>query len=322
MAMNKRLATVGLGAFLLADIVLVALALRPPPVNPLTAGPTGTAVSVVSPTPEPTGEPTDGASATEPTSAATTTAKPGGPVPVQRIVIGLDATHAWRANAGSCESGGALVEVTTDGGETWTKRTSPARAISRIQPLQAGTGFILGAGADCEIKEWTTKTNGQAWAGPKALVGAWARQISKPTTVITPQHPAATPCGDLPVLDLSRTSAEQAEALCEDGSVKVSNNAGTSWAASGEAPDAVALTNRLEGEVLTTYAARVVASCAGVQIVKVIQGKPAVAVTCVKATVPTEAGQIGISAAPDAGWLVVGDETWTAGADLKSWTKA
>jgi hypothetical protein len=318
--MKKQAATIGLGAFLLADIVLVALALRPPTVND-----TGAGASTDTARPVSTAAPTSADTTTETTEASTSTTAPTtsgpatGPVPVARLVIGVDSTTAWRANAGSCKSGGALVEVTTDGGETWTKRTSPARAISRIQPLLEGTGFILGAGADCEIKEWTTKNNGQAWAGPKALVGAWAREISKSSAVITPQDPAATPCGNLSVLDLSRTSAEQAEALCEDGSVKVTNNAGASWADSGEAPGAVALTNRLEGGVLTTYAARVVKACAGVQVVKVIQGKPAVAVTCVKADVPADAGQIGISAAPAAGWLIVGDETWTAGAELKSW---
>jgi photosystem II stability/assembly factor-like uncharacterized protein len=321
MAMNKRLATVGLGAFLLADIVLVALALRPPPVNTLTAGPTGTAVSVVSPTPEPTDEPTD-ESTPEPTSAPPTTTAPSGPVPVQRMVVGLDARRAWRASAGTCDGGKSLLQVTTDGGRTWDDATSPSKAIARIQPLAGGSGFVYAAGADCALQEWTTKDDGKTWAGPKRIVGGWTRQIAEPTQLTTPAKDAMQPCGDAPVIDLSRTSAEQAEALCADGNVVVTNDGGASWDDSGSAPGAVALTNRLEGEILTTYAARVVAGCAGVQIVKVIQGKPAVPLTCVKTTVPTDAGQIGISAAPAAGWLVVGDETWTAGADLKSWRNA
>lgn len=316
--MNKRLATVGLGAFLLADIVLVALALRPPPVNTLTSGPTATAVSVASSTSEPTDEPTD-ESTPEPTSAPPTTAAPSGPVPVQRMVVGLDARRAWRASAGTCGGGESLLQVTSDGGRTWDDATSPSKAIARIQPLAGGTGFLYAAGADCALQEWTTKDDGKTWAGPKRIVGGWTRQIAEPTQLTTPAKDAVQPCGDVPVIDLSRTSAEQAEALCAEGNVVVTNDGGATWSDSGAAPGAVALSNRLEGEILSTYAARIDASCAGVEVVKVIQGRPASSVACVQTAATPKAGQVGISALPTAGWLVVGDETWTAGADLKTW---
>jgi photosystem II stability/assembly factor-like uncharacterized protein len=320
--MNKRLATVGLGAFLLADIVLVALALRPPSDNSLAA------VSVASSTSEPT-EPTaptqqatGDASAPVPTSATPTTAAPTGPVPVQRMVVAVDAKRAWRASAGTCARGESLLQVTTDGGRTWADATSPSKALGRIQPLGGGSGFVYAAGADCALQEWTTKDDGKTWAGPKRIVGGWARQIAEPTQLTTPAKDPVQPCGDLSVIDLSRTSAEQAEALCADGKVVVTTDGGASWGDSGSAPGAVALSNRLEGEILSTYAARIVPSCAGVEVVKVIQGQTARNVACVETDAPPKAGQVGISAVLTAGWLVVGDEIWTAGADLKSWKKA
>jgi hypothetical protein len=314
--MNKRAATIGLGAFLLADIVLVALALRPPPVNTdQQAIPAGTARPAATATGTGAGGGTTTSTAA-PTKPATT--KATSPVPVQRMIVGIDADNAWRATMGSCDAGGSLVQVTDDGGRTWTKGTSPSKAVARIQPLEGGVGFVYAAGPDCSLEEWTTRDNSATWTGPKAIVGAWTRQIAQATEVATPNDPAATPCGTVAVLDLSRTSAEQAEALCANGKVLVTNDGGTSWDDSGSAPGAVALSNRLEDSVLTTYAAQIASSCAGVQVVKVIQGKAAAPLACVETETTPEAGQVGISAAT-AGWLVVGDETWTSGADLTTW---
>lgn len=320
--MKKQAATIGLGAFLLADIVLVALALRPPAV-PSGAPQAGSTVGASTQTP--VAPPTTGTTTTQP-SATTTTRPPTtpavGPVPVQRLVVGLDADTAWRATVGTCRGGRSSIEVTTDGGKNWTEGTSPARAIARIQPLQIGSGFVLAAGPDCTLREWTTADNTATWTGPKAIVGGWARQLSEPAAVLTPANPAARPCGTVDVIDLSRTSAEQAEALCADGEVKVTNDGGASWTDSGTATGAVALANRLEGQVLSTYAARLEASCAGVQVVRVVQGRPATAVACVQTSSPPAPGQVGISASAQAGWLVVGDQTWTAGADLAEWQQA
>lgn len=317
--MNKRAATIGLGAFLLADIVLVALALRPPPVNTdVSATPLGTSRPASTAA---AGSPTSTATATKP-ATTTPTAPAAGPVPVQRMIVGLDAQNAWRATMGTCDAGGSVVQVTVDGGETWSKGTSPAEAVARIAPQLNGVGLVYAAGPDCELQEWTTRDNGDTWTGPDAPSGAWTRQIAQVTQVVTPNDPAATPCGTVAVLDLSRTTPEQAEALCANGKVLVTNDGGSSWDDSGSAPGAVALSNRLEGTVLTTYAAQLTSSCAGVQVVKVIQGRRPSPVACVETTTPPVPGQVGISAAPTAGWLVVGEETWTAGADLKTWNPA
>lgn len=319
--MKKRWATIGLGAFLLIDIILVALALRPPSVPESGTPLAGTTTRTSAP---PSGGATSSSKTTPATTTteATTTTKAGRPVPVQRLIVGLDADTAWRATAGTCKGGGSSIEATTDGGKHWTEGKSPARAIARIQPLQIGSGFILAAGADCSLREWTTADNAATWTGPKVISGGWARDLSQQSVVLTPGDPAAQPCGAQLVLDLSRTSAEQAETLCADGKVKVTNDGGSSWGDSGTASGAVALTNRVEGSVLSTYAARLNAACAGVQIVKVVQGRSATPVSCVQTTATPEPGQVGISASARAGWLVVGDETWTSGPDLTQWQRA
>ncbi|HET6666840.1 MAG TPA: hypothetical protein VFG98_06115, partial [Intrasporangium sp.] len=216
----------------------------------------------------------------------------------------------------------AKLSVTRDGGKSWDEVEVPAATISRVQPLTGGTGFIVGADRGCGQSEYTTDDNGATWTGPRPLVGGWARKLAEPNQIVTPDDANSRPCGDQIVLDLSRTSAEQAEALCRDGSVKVTNDSGATWNESGEADGALAFSNRIENGVLTTYAARGgVEGCDGVQIAKVVRGKEPTEVACVETTGATP-GNVAVSASPAAGWLMVGDEAWVSGADLTAWEQA
>jgi len=313
--MKRRLATLGLVAFLLLDLVLVYFALRPSPVSE--------AQPPIPPT-LPTGAAVATSTATTPTTgtATKTAAAPRKAVPGSVLIAAFDADVAWKATLGSCEKGGSTFATTSDGGRTWQQADAPAGATARIQPLGAGRGFVIGAAKDCVLAQFSTSTDGASWDGPAALDGGWSRRLDEPSMVTTPQQVNARPCGDGVVLDLSRTSAQQAEALCDDGGIKVTQDGGRAWADSGEAPGAVALGNRLEGGVLSTYAARLTDSCTGVEIVKVVQGKAASTIACVDAPVPAKDGQIAISVVGDSGWLLVGDRVWTAGASLKEWAKA
>jgi hypothetical protein len=319
--MKRGLITAGLIAFLLVDIVLVYLALRPPPVTPPTeAAPTESATSGAAPTTPPR------STSTPPTSPGTTgpteTEAGRSPKPVGILLVGLDSAVAWRATTGTCTDGGAKLSVTRDGGSSWDEVEVPATTISRVQPLTGGTGFIVGADRGCGQSEYTTDDDGATWIGPRPLVGGWARKLAEPNQIVTPADANSRPCGDQNVLDLSRTSAEQAEALCRDGSVKVTNDSGATWNESGEADGALAFSNRIENGVLTTYAARGgVEGCDGVQIAKVVRGEDPTEVACVETTRPTP-GSVALSASPEAGWLVVGDEAWVSGADLTAWEQA
>lgn len=314
--MKRRLATLGLVAFLLLDIVLVYFALRPSPASE--------AQPSVPPTvPTSTAGSTSTSKSTPATGTSTKpTATPREAVPPSVLIAAFDADVAWRATVGSCDKGGSTFATTKDGGRTWQQADAAAEATARIQPLGAGRGFSIGAAEDCVLAQFSTSDDGAKWEGPAAIDGGWSRRLDEPSMVTTPQQVNARPCGDGVVLDLSRTSAQQAEALCSDGGVKVTHDGGRAWADSGEAPGAVALSNRLEGGVLSTYVARLDGSCAGVQIVKVIKGKAASPIACVDAPVPDEGGQIAISVVADSGWLLVGDRVWTAGTALTEWAKA
>lgn len=325
--MRRGITTVGLVAFLLLDVVLVYLALRPPAAADR---PTSTVAGAASSTPSGQGgssrpassdDPTGDGSDTEPSPGPSTEGE-GAAQPVHVLLAGLDGDMAWRATTGDCEAGGATLEFSDDGGASWQEVSSPAATISRVQPLSSGRGFIVGAEDGCGQSEFSTADGGATWVGPRQLVGGWARKLDVPSEVLTPQSAAASPCGGGPVLDLSRTSAEQAEALCQDGSVMVTNDGGLTWGDSGSAEGAVALSNRLEDEVLATYAARTgITGCDGVEIVRVTLGQDPARVSCVEVN-ETPSGLVAISVGETAGWLAVGDQTWVAGAGLDEWVEA
>ncbi|GAA2493562.1 hypothetical protein GCM10009858_34450 [Terrabacter carboxydivorans] len=240
---------------------------------------------------------------------------------MSRLVSSLDAATAWRATTGTCERGGATIERTSDGGQTWTKVRSPARAVARIQPLDATRAFAVGAGTDCTLRQYSSGDAGQTWRTPTAVTGGWARQLAEPTQVLAPKAGTATPCGTAVVLDLSRTSATEAQALCAGGSVVVTEDGGATWTDSGDAPGAVAISNLLVDNQLRTYAARIVGACKGVQLVVVAKGKAADVVACVP--VPdAQRGDVGLSVNDRAGWIVAGDQTWLSLGDLTAWKRA
>ncbi|GAB3067229.1 hypothetical protein GCM10027053_33510 [Intrasporangium mesophilum] len=314
--MKNRVATIGLVAFLAVDVGLVALALRPnrAPSEPPSTIPVSTPTTVTGSGTSPTGTGTSTASATTGTAAA-------GAVPVGLLVSALDGQTAWRVKSGTCSSGGSAVELTTDSGKTWNTLKPPARAVSRVQVLDSKRAFLIGAGADCNLKQFTTADAGDSWQAPTNVSNGWARQLDAPTEVLAPRDEHAKPCDTEAVVDLSRTSSTQAEALCASGDVKVTTDGGTTWSDSGSAPGAVALSNFLDGDVLTTYAVRVVSACDGLQVVKVVKGRNATVVTCVRTATPKK-GDVGLWVSADAGWILNGGETWTADGGLRTWQKA
>ncbi|EWT02863.1 hypothetical protein N865_03115 [Intrasporangium oryzae NRRL B-24470] len=318
--MTKRVATIGLLAFLALDIVLVVLALRPPRTTdaaPTVPTPVTTSSTSVGATPT-TGDTTSTGS----TSTTGTGSAGSRPAPLTVIVNGLDATVAWKATTGTCGSGGATLAVTKNGGARWSVVKAPTEAISRVQPLDTQRAFVVGASTACRLRQYSTTDLGSSWTGPSAVSGGWARRLDQPSTVVTPAQDAAQPCGGKAVVDLSRTSAQQAQALCVNGDIVETGDGGQTWVSAGKASEAVALANRSASGRVTTYVARVVPSCDGVQIARVADGKDPVQLACVATTVPATPGRIAISTPDEGGWLVVGDETFTGTRDLKAWTKA
>jgi hypothetical protein len=292
---------VALLVLVITDCALVALAFRPDtaPAQPMSSGPDSV-----------------------PVSPSTTQTPEVSAVPLRQVVVGIDERRAWRAVLGTCERGGAAIEVTGDGGRTWGSRSTPARALGRVQPVSPDRAFVIGADTRCRVGEFITDDGARTWDGPRVLDGAWSRTPGgDSSTAVTPARRAARPCGDRAVVDLARVSARSARVLCADGAIVTSSDGGARWTVLARVPGALAMSVREEQGSVVTVVVRLADGCAGVEVARVA-GAAATPLTCLTTSDAVPQGRVAISVIKAAGWLVVGDTTWLSGPDLRTWSPA
>jgi hypothetical protein len=321
MERRKRLwATLGLVVLVLIDAALVFAALRITGRSTATDESPVTAVTATEAPTTPAETPTSTATPTPSTSTTTTAAATPG-VPLTTVVAAVDGSVAWRATVGSCGSGGAAVQLSTDGGKTWRNRTAPYPVITRIQPTDASKAFAVGADPSCTMAVRTTSDGGGTWPGTGSLADTLARDAKDATKIHVPGGRTVGPCGSVPVVDLARNSTSGAQVLCADGKVLSSADDGQTWSEAGTVPSAFAMDSKQVGAAVTAFVARTLASCLGVQLSTVVDGK-VTDVGCA-ATGAAEPGKVALSVpTPQTGWLVVGTTTWRSTDGLKTWTKA
>ncbi len=298
-----RMALLGLLALLVVDVLLVALAFRPDAAG---ASPTATAAASVT------------------TASPTTSAPPAlEAAPVKEVVVAVDGERAWRAALGTCQDGGARLRVTDDGGSTWTKRAAPARALGRVQPVDADRGFVIGAtGSGCTVGEYATDDDAATWRGPREVEGGWSRVPGgNAKTVITPKREDARPCGATTVIDLARVSANRAVVVCADGRLVRSTDGGSKWTTMATVDGALAVGAREVDGTPEVHVARVTDGCEGVEVATVTGGKAARA-ACVKTSLDGAEGRVSLSVVDEAGWLAVADTIWRSDAKLETWRPA
>jgi hypothetical protein len=273
--------------------VLVFLALRPPtpPTTVVTDPPAATATESASPTPEPTPEPTS-------TAAAPVVPARERPVDVQ------SATVAARAVAGACPGGGALVELTRDGGTTWVGVDTPADEVLRVSWNEGPDLWFVGATGNCAPGFWRSEDEGSTWAAPTDAAGAW-HLLPDPASqqLHAPDGDVDSPCGASGTLELESLPPDGALVLCGDGRIAGSSDSGATWQQVAAATGALAL-GVVDGQPVVVQPGG--EGCTGLSV-----GSPLVEErTCVGGAV----GQgVGLAfAGPDAGYLVAGDITWVS----------
>ncbi len=264
--------------------------------------------------------------ATAPSTTATATAtEPAASraSPLTGIITAVDANTAWRGTTGSCSASGAALSFTSDGGHTWQNARTPYPVLTRVQPTDASRAFVVGGDPNCVMGVRTTTDSGTTWlgAGPGNMSETLARDTKDPTKVRAPGGRTASPCGTLAVVDVARNSPTGAEALCVDGSIRATTDDGRTWPQSGLVSGALALDSRVVGGTVTTFVARVRPGCSGVAVTSVANGT-ATDLGCAP-TGPTLPGHVALtSPTADAGWLLVGNDTWRSADGLATWTRA
>ena len=254
--MQNKVATIGLVAFLAIDVALVALALRPgrpgeaePATGTPTAVVTTTGAASSTKTPATTGTSTGTATAVARTAAGTRGAAHRGARRDDRL--------ARRRRAAVTRAARPCPSLPTGArrGTRPRRPPAPSSASSRSTRTASSRSPPAPTASSSSTPATTGATRGRR---RRPSPGGWARQLDEPTEVLTPQDDRAQPCGpSTAVVDLSRTSASQAQALCVDGSVTVTSDGGETWADAGTVKGGLALGNRLESGRLTTYVARV-----------------------------------------------------------------
>src|SRR5699024_2539023 len=130
--------------------------------------------------------------------------EPPGPVPTGRLITAASADHAWRATVGSCEDGASL-EVTDDGGESWTAVDPGLTPIVRLKALDEATMFAIGGSDGCDPSFQITASAGDIWQeADEELGGSWYVQPADRNVVRGPGGEAA-PC-EADVVDLAGLS--------------------------------------------------------------------------------------------------------------------
>ena len=216
-----------LGALALRDPVRTAVPAEPVPASSLSVTPRAT-TSSPSGTPEPT--PSAGSSITpEPTPSDTPSAKPtrspskdrpnGKAAERPRLLAANSGRVAWRAKSTGCR-GSAVVEVTTNGGRTWSKTKPGLTAIVRLKAYWDTAVFAVGADSRCRpTYAWITGPE-QKWQRDRSRVkNIWYRSPDDLDEVHAPGGRRSRPCGDA-LVDLAGLGTFQAAVRCADGRIR------------------------------------------------------------------------------------------------------
>jgi len=327
---RPRLTLVALVILLLVDVALIAIAYRGVSGDQAQRGTASSASTTPSPDTTASSTPATTATTTASSTPATTaTTAPsastspgtGEARPLSQVVVAVNGDTAWRITVGACPVGGAAIASSGDGGKTWRTHTSPSPVLVRVQPTDASKAFVVGATKDCAMEVRSTGDAGATWAPSTGVGDAWARDAADATKVRAGNRRVA-PCESRAVLDLVRTSAREAQALCADGELKESADEGATWTSVGRLPGAMALDNRLENGAVTAYLVSRSASCAGLTLTSVRSGAPTTLGCVDLGGSPVAAGSVSISVAGNDGWLLVGDATWRSRDGLRAWSKA
>ncbi|PRZ44004.1 hypothetical protein CLV47_101128 [Antricoccus suffuscus] len=242
--MRKNLAIGAVAALLVADVVLIGLAIRH--TNTVPASSTSKSSSSTSQSQQ-----SSSTAAATSTSAATTPAKKDAHRAL--LAVGGDGT-ILRSNGGDCTSGGtATVEYSTDKGATFKPASQQVSQVLRLSAQASNNFWFIGTDASCQPTLYRSRDGGATWVSESAG-GAWYFSTDPTSTQIFSPD-GAVEAGCTPVA-FSTLSAQQAYVACSSGDVRVTKNRGAKWDTAGQLPNiaAIAFVNLSRGFALAATA--------------------------------------------------------------------
>ena len=313
---SERAGIVGLAAFLAVDVALVALALgstrTPVSGAGLPLARTGTSVTGSA---TPSGQATTAAGGASPGTGA------GARIPIAPLTVGLvavDQSTAMRFTVGTCAKGGSVVEVSRDGGATWTARSTPFDSVVRIRVKPNQSQFSVGAtrASGCVPALRQSPSLSGAWGSSVKAATVWFRDPRDPNSVGLPTGGTGQPCQGSVIVDLA-ISDSGAAVLCGSGDVLMTTT-GAKWQTTGTVTGALALA--VDAKTQPYAVTQGVGACAGLAVVQ--PASPATVVGCIPTDLKgVDPGSVALSVSAQAAWLRIGPTTYRASASLADWKK-
>lgn len=267
--MWRRWAWVGIVLFVVADAVLIAMALRhtrdgaehappftPAAIAPATHSATSAPTSMTPQPPAPTSTSMSSAHRTAATTAtpttterSTSTSPDAAAAHATGTTVLLDMASdgsAIRATRGACPAEGAAgdanaaptVQVSDDAGETWTVVESQATAVERVAAGRAGKSWFVAADDACTLVEHDSAGDGKGWS-TSSPEGAWALPVDATA------HSILAPGGDVEIgcapVSLAAIDSKNAVVACTDGALRVTTDSGKSWSDGAKVPGVVGI---------------------------------------------------------------------------------
>lgn len=249
----RRWAKVGLIAFIVIDVALVAAALGAHRESKSAAlAPTVPLEQPTEATPTPS---------TTPAQVAATVAQIA---PPPRLMAAYDSSTVWRTESGSCPGAEIAPELSTDGGATWSASVRPgASAILGINAISgAEASMVTLSVIDCSPELVATYVAGDQWRSyPDRLVSNWYVDPANRAIVHSPVGEFAAPC--MNVIAIAARDDSGAGVLCDSGMFLRTVDAGASWGNAVETPGALNLNVSSDGYIIALADQP---GCIGVQV--------------------------------------------------------
>ncbi|HEY5223443.1 MAG TPA: hypothetical protein VIJ18_10415 [Microbacteriaceae bacterium] len=313
---RRRWIIIGLVAFIVVDILLIAWAVSAARTPHSNEDPANSGLNTPAPTTSSTASSRPTASTTP---APTAVSLPDATQPT-RIISALDANTAWRAATGACPATPGTLQGTSDGGATWKNSDAAgpagASAIIRLSVQSATqTDAVALATAGCAPEFIRTYVNGDNWAAdPTQLGGTWYFNPANTAVVHSPQGDKPAPCPT--VVGLAPRDAASAAVLCSNHTVFRTADAGATWGAATAVTGAVAISSSGAGYAAASVG---VTTCAGVSLAVLdAASSPPSTAGCFVTSTPA-AGAVALSDGAGTLWLWAGGALARSADQGKTW---